>query len=177
MTNRKLDAGSWVTVPGQFRPAQIVYSENSRTHYVILESLVANAGGKREIVKMRAPSYEGLRQDIVRRFPQATFSVTNENAIPRTVNGIALDERAMQLKSEWNAKQTGYLESIAVEQANRQRLEDMSQEERDALRTNTVLEWMATEPLIVANPTFFTWPTTDKNYNYRQLLNYFDAMG
>ena len=141
MTNHKLEVGSWVSVLGQFRPAQIAFSQNSNTHYVILESLNANAAGKREIVKMRAPSFEDLRRDIVRRFPQATFSVTNENAT-RTENGIALDVRTLEAKAEWKADRTGYLESIAVDQANRQRLEDMPQEEKRELTKQNILQMM-----------------------------------
>jgi hypothetical protein len=172
VTNHKLEVGSWVSVLGQFRPAQIAFSQNSNTHYVILESLNANAAGKREIVKMRAPSFEDLRRDIVRRFPQATFSVTNENAT-RTENGIALDVRTLEAKAEWKADRTGYLESIAVDQANRQRLEDMPQEEKRELTKQNILQMMQENVWLTNNPTFFTWQNSE---NYQILLAYFAAM-
>jgi hypothetical protein len=172
MTNRKLEAGSWVTVPDQFRPARIVYSETSRTHYVILESLTANAGGRREIVKMRSPSFENLRQDIVRRFPRATFSVTNESAT-RTENGIALDTRTLQAKSEWIADSTAYLENAVVDNANRQRLEGMPQEEKRELTKQNILQMMRENVWLSNNPEFFTWQNSE---NYQTLLAYFAAM-
>jgi hypothetical protein len=172
MTNRNLPAGSWVTVPDQFRPAQIVFSQQSNTHYIILESLNANVAGKREIVKMRAPSFEGLRQEIIRRFPQATFSVLNENAI-RTENGIALDTRTLQAKSEWVANRTGYLETIAADQANRQRLEDMPEEEKRELTKQNILQMMRENVWLSSNPEFFAWQNSE---NYQTLLAYFAAM-
>jgi hypothetical protein len=174
MTNRNLPAGSWVTVPDQFRPAQIVFSQQSNTHYVILESLNANAAGKREIVKMRAPSFEGLRQDIARRFPQATFSVLNENAIPRTENGIALDTRTLELKAEWDAEKTAYLESTAVDHANRQKLDGMSQEQKQELTKQSIVQMMQGNVWLSNNPTFFTWGPNQENY--QTLLAYFAAM-
>jgi hypothetical protein len=174
MTNQKLPVGSWVTVPEQFRPAQIVFSQNSRTHYVVLESLNTKADGKRDIVKLRAPSYEELRQEIVRRFPRATFSVTNENATPRTENGIVLDERALQAKSEWNADKTAYRENAAVDHANRQRLEGMSQEEKRELTNQNILQMMRENVWLSNNPTFFTWGPNQENY--QTLLAYFAAM-
>jgi hypothetical protein len=173
MTNQKLEAGSWVTVPDQFRPARIVYSETSRTHYVILESLTANAGGKREIVKMRSPSFESLRLDIVRRFPRATFSVTNESAT-RTENGFALDTRTLQAKTEWDADKTAHLENAAVDHANRQRLEGMSQEEKRELTNHNILQMMRENVWLSNNPTFFTWGPNQENY--QTLLAYFAAM-
>jgi hypothetical protein len=173
MQNQKLPVGSWVTVPDQFRPAQIVFSQQSNTHYVILESLNANVAGKREIVKMRAPSFEGLRQDIVRRFPRATFSVTNENATPRTENGIALDTRTLQARSEWVADKTAYLENAVVDNANRQRLEDMSQTEKHELTKENILEMMRGNVWLANNPTFFTWQNSE---NYHTLQAYFAAM-
>jgi hypothetical protein len=173
MQNQKLPVGSWVTVPDQFRPAQIVFSQQSNTHFVILESLNANAAGKREIVKMRAPSFEGLRQDIVRRFPRATFSIANENAVPRTENGIALDTRTLQAKSEWVADRTAYMESAAVNNANRQRLEDMGQEEKRELTKQNILQMMRENVWLSNNPEFFTWQNSE---NYHTLLAYFAAM-
>jgi hypothetical protein len=174
MQNQKLAVGSWVTVPDQFRPAQIVFSQQSKTHYVILESLNANAAGKREIVKMRAPSFEGLGREVIRRFPRATFSVTNENAVPHTENGIALDTRTLQAQTEWNAEKVAFLENAAADHANRQRLEDMSAEEKRELTKSNILQMMSENVWLANNPTFFTWGSNQENY--QTLLAYFAAM-
>ena len=163
MTNQKLPVGSWVTVPGQFRPAQIVYSENSRTHYVILENLMANAAGKREIVKMRSPSFENLKQDIARRWPNATFSVT----------GSSTATAVEQAKADWQAEQTAFLENAATEHANRQRLESMSDEEKWKIINENILEFMRSNEWLIAHPNFMAWHNDE---NYTVMLAYFRAM-
>jgi hypothetical protein len=174
MASQKLEVGSWVTVTGRFKPSRIAFSQTSNTHYVVLEELNAKPDGKHDIVKLRAPSFEGLRQEIVRRWPQATFSVTNENPVTRTENGIVLDTRTVQAKTEWNAEKVAYLENAAADHANRQRLDDMSTEEKQELTRANILQMMRENVWLANNPTFFTWGPNQENY--QTLLAYFAAM-
>ena len=174
MASPKLEVGSWVTVTGRFKPARIAFSQTSNTHYVVLEELNAKPDGKHDIIKLRAPSFEGLRQEIVRRWPQATFSVTNENPISRTENGIVLDARTVQAKSEWSAEKDTVLESAAADFANRQRLEEMPVEEKQELTKQNILQMMRENVWLSNNPTFFAWGPGQENY--QTLLAYFAAM-